>query len=217
MSVTARAAAIAVAACASVGLAAGVSAATPLTPAQLEAAQQAASLKQVPFDLPLDGAVGALTGQTTSTSAVSGTLPAAPVLPPSETAPQDHQLLPDPVVPALNTTRGTPGLAVATPVTGAQQGGSGALGVALPSAPLRATGAAASLGHPLSYGSADGRDGTGPALDLSRLDPTLTEPQVQSTAVGSAGLTPDAGTPSLLRRADTLVAPVGTTMDELNQ
>jgi hypothetical protein len=191
MKLSVRAAAVAAAVCASAGSGAGIASATALTPAQTEAVEHAVAQSQVPFAVPLDGAVQPLVGGTTGTAGVSGSLPAAPVVPPSPQSTDGHQILPDPLVPALNTTQVTPGLAASAPLSGVDGNQrSGVLGIALPSAPLKTVGTAVSLGRPLGYRESVTRSADPGAmnLNLDRLDPTVSDPQVQTSPSGWVNL-----------------------------
>jgi hypothetical protein len=219
MKLTVRAAAVAAAVCASAGSGAGIASAAALTPGQTEAVEQAAAHTQVPFAVPLDGAVQPLVGGTTGTAGVSGSLPAAPVVPPSPQSPDGRQVLPDPLVPALNTTRVTPGLAASAPLSGldgAQR--SGVLGVALPSAPLKAVGTAVSLGRPLAYRESVTRaaDPGGMGLDLARLDPSVSEPQVQTEPSGWVNLDQGNGHQHLLQDVQDFVSTTRAVVEYLH-
>ncbi|WP_370075728.1 hypothetical protein [Streptacidiphilus sp. MAP12-16] len=159
----------------------------------MDGVEQAASAMQVPFAVPMGPLVHSLTGKD-STASVTGTLPASPLAPPSAQQVQDHQLIPDPLVPALNTARQTPSVAVSAPVPDAD--GSprdGALGMGLPSAPLKAVGSALSLGHPLSWtGPQQGAAAADPSdhsrIDLGDVNPTLTSPELQTAPGGRIDL-----------------------------
>ena len=244
MNLSARATAVAAAVCASAGLAAGTAAATPLTPAQVDAAEQAAAQQQVPFDLPLGAAAKQLTGSTAATTGVDGSIPAALLLPPSATpaqatsGAQDQQLVPDPLVPPLNTTQRTPGLGVSAPVAAPLSSPDGkakpnAVDLSLPSAPLRTVGSAVSLGHPLTYHQGETRAlapvaapaASVPALtprqqgtiDLGRLDPSVSEPQLHTDPHGRVDLDQGGDHKPLTQGVDELLDSAGSFGQGLNQ
>jgi hypothetical protein len=213
MNISARAAVAVLAACAAVGMDGAACSAAPLTPAQADGIEQAAAQDSVPFAIPLGGAYQALTGRTASDAGLAGALPAAPVLPPSVAAPQPHEVIPDPLVPALNTTQNTPALVARAPFAVPEDAvGDGRLGVALPSAPLKAAGAALSLGHPLQYRSAARRAVAVPAqgLQLGDLAPAVTAPQLQSAPDGQVDLQQDASHEHLTQDVNTVVNGVDT-------
>ncbi|MBC3843697.1 hypothetical protein GXW82_36230 [Streptacidiphilus sp. 4-A2] len=232
MNLSARATVIAAAVCASAGMVAGTAAATPLTPAQVDAAEQTAAQEQVPFALPLSEVAQQLTGSTASTTGVDGSVPAALLLPPSPAAPQsahDQSLVPDPLVPALNTTRRTPGLGVNAPLAAPlsspdSKAKPNQVELAVPSAPLRTVGSAVSLGHPLTYH----QDGTPAAaaaptttdhgaIDLGRLNPSVTEPQLHSDPRGRVDLNQDGSRKSLTAGVVQLLKSAGSLKDSLDQ
>ena len=218
MKLSVRAAAIAAAVCASAGSGAGIASATPLTPGQTEAVEQAVAQTQVPFTVPLDGAFRPLFGETTSTAAVSGSLPAAPVIPPSPDNGPGDQLLPDPLVPALNTTQATPGLTAQAPMSSVDSTDrKGVLGVGLPSVPLKAAGAALSLGHPLQYHGTITRsmEPEAPGLDLGRLDPSVSEPQLETAPDGFVDLDQGSNHRHLVQDAKDLLSTTAATVDYL--
>jgi hypothetical protein len=231
MNLSARATVIAAAVCASAGLAAGTAAATPLTPAQAAAAENAAAQEQVPFALPLGGAARELTGSTASTTGVEGALPAAPVLPPSSQtaqsgapAVQDPQLVPEPLVPALDTTRKTPDLNVsaplAPPLSGPDSGAKpNAVDLSLPSAPMRTVGSAVSLGHPLTYHSGAGRGMTPDhgAIDLGNLNPQVSDPQLHTDPRGRLDLDQGGNRKPLTQGVDELIKSAGALTQGLQQ
>ncbi|QMU79512.1 hypothetical protein GXW83_31230 [Streptacidiphilus sp. PB12-B1b] len=236
MNLSARATAIAAAVCASAGLAAGTAAATPLTPAQTAAAENAAAQEQVPFDLPLGGAARQLTGSTASTAGVDGAVPAALVLPPSSQAgqsagpsgptaqTQDPQLVPDPLVPALDTTRKTPAVGVTAPLAAPLSGPDdhakpNAVDLSVPSAPLRTVGSAVSLGHPLTYHSGSTRSMTPDhgTVDLGSLNPSVTEPQLHTDPRGRLDLDQGGSRKPLTQGVDELVASAGALGQGLQQ
>ena len=231
MNLSARATAVAAAVCASAGLAAGTAAATPLTPAQADTAAQAAAQDQVPFNLPLGDASRQLTGSTAATTGVDGSIPAALLLPPSSATPQSTQgeLIPDPLLPPLNTTRQTPGLGVSAPVAAPLSGPDGkakpnALDLSVPSAPLRTVGSAVSLGHPLTYHQGGTRS-LAPALtppqqgtiDLGKLDPSVTEPQLHTDPRGRLDLDQGGNHKPLTQGVDELIGSAGSLGQGLDQ
>ena len=229
MNLSARATVVAAAVCASAGLAAGTAAATPLTPAQADAAEQSAAQQQVPFNLPLGDASRQLTGSTASTTGVDGSVPAALLLPPSAApgsaqAPEDQQqqLIPDPLLPPLNTTRQTPGLGVSAPVAAPlssldSKAKPNAVDLSVPSAPLRTVGSAVSLGHPLTYqpsgtralepAAASPQRGT---IGLGKLDPSVTEPQLHSDPRGLVDLDQGGSRRPLTQGVDELLGSAGS-------
>ncbi|WP_225448447.1 hypothetical protein [Streptacidiphilus sp. P02-A3a] len=229
--------------CASAGLAAGTAAATPFTPAQLDAAEQAAAQQQVPFNLPLGAAADQLTGSTAGTTGVNGSIPAALLLPPSAPqsaqAPQsahtpqsaqEQQLVPDPLVPPLNTTQRTPGLGLSAPLAAPLSSPDGkakpnAVDLSLPSAPLRTVGSAVSLGHPLTYHRGQTRAPapasalTPPqqgAVDLGRLDPSVSEPQLHTDPHGRVDLDQSGDHQPLTQGVDELLDSAGSFGQGLN-
>lgn len=234
MNLSARATAVAAAVCASAGLAAGTAAATPLTPAQADAAEQAAAQQQVPFNLPLGNAARQLTGSTAATTGVDGSVPAALLLPPSSAAQQsaqDQDLIPDPLLPPLNTTRQTPGLGVSAPVAAPLSSPDGkakpnAVDLSVPSAPLRTVGSAVSLGHPLTYHQGETRalvpasaltppqQGT---VDLGRLDPSVSEPQLHTDPRGRIDLDQGGNRKPLTHGVDELLGSAGSLGQGLSQ
>jgi hypothetical protein len=182
MNFSVRAAVVALTACAGMGAAVQSAAAVAMTPAQLEAAEQSAATTRVPFDLPLGGAVQSVTGDS-SLAGLHGSLPGMPLVPPTPASTDSHDLLPDPLVPPLGSAHGTPDLDLAAPLGGADgEGSDDGLVASLPEAPLRATGVAATLGHPITW-SKDDPDAV-PQIDVDRLAPALTTPQVESSPTG---------------------------------
>jgi hypothetical protein len=221
MNLSARATAVAAAVCASAGLAAGTAAATPLTPAQADTAAQAAAQDQVPFNLPLGDASRQLTGSTAATTGVDGSIPAALLLPPSSATPQSTQgeLIPDPLLPPLNTTRQTPGLGVSAPVAAPLSGPDGkakpnAVDLSVPSAPLRTVGSAVSLGHPLAPALTPPQQGT---IDLGKLDPSVTEPQLHTDPRGRLDLDQGGNHKPLTQGVDELIGSAGSLGQGLDQ
>lgn len=234
MSLSARATVVAAAVCASAGLAAGTAAATPMTPAQAQAAEQSAAQEQVPFNLPLGQATRQLTGSTASTTGVEGSVPAGLVLPPSSQTAQsakpatdEQPLVPDPVVPALDTTRTTPALGLTAPLAApldSPDGGAkpNTVDLGLPSAPLRTVGSAVSLGHPLTYhtGSARGMTADHGNIDhgsigLGKLNPTVSEPQLHTDPRGRLDLDQGGSRKPLTSGVDDLVASAGVVSQSL--
>ena len=244
MNLSARATVVAAAVCASAGMAVGTAAATPLTPAQADAAEQSAAQQQVPFNLPLGDASRQLTGSTASTTGVDGSVPAALLLPPSAApgsaqapADQQQQLIPDPLLPPLNTTRQTPGLGVSAPVAAPlssldSKAKPNAVDLSVPSAPLRTVGSAISLGHPLTYHQGTTRSMApsaapvlAPALtppqqgtvDLGRLDPSVSEPQVHTDPRGRVDLDQGGNHKPLTQGVDELLGSAGSLGQGLSQ
>ncbi|MBF9073478.1 hypothetical protein [Streptacidiphilus fuscans] len=212
-----RGTAVALAACAAPVLAAvnatGAQAAAQLTPQQQEALEQSAARMQVPFAVPLGTVVQHVTGDHSDTG-VEGTLPALPLQPPTMAA-NHNQLIPDPLVPQLNSAPQTPSLDATAPMPsldGTVHDGGATL--ALPAAPTKALGAALGLGHPVTYqgraipsaldapsrveaAQAEQQSALPqlPQVDLSRLQPAITEPSLSSAPGGQLSLdqrTPDA-------------------------
>jgi hypothetical protein len=181
MNFSVRAAVVALTACAGVGAAVGSAAAVAMTPAQLEAAEQSAAATRVPFDLPLGGAVQSVTGDA-SLAGVHGSMPGMPLVPPSAPSADSPNLLPDPLVPALDGAHSTPELSAVAPMVGGDGSVDDGLMASLPQAPVDAKGVAASLGHPITYTQDD--PNAVPQVDLSRLAPALTSPQVESSPTG---------------------------------
>jgi len=240
MNLSARATVVAAAVCASAGLAAGTAAATPLTPAQVDAAEQSAAQQQVPFKLPLGDAARQLTGSTASTTGVDGSVPAALLLPPSAQSapsaqsPQDQELIPDPLLPPLNTTRQTPGLGVSAPVAAPlsspdSKAKPNSVDLSVPSAPLRTVGSAVSLGHPLTYHQGETR-AMAPAaeipaltppqqgtIDLGRLNPSVSEPQLHTDPRGRIDLDQGGTHKPLTQGVDQLLDSAGALGQGLNQ
>ncbi|MHA6762336.1 hypothetical protein [Streptacidiphilus sp. PAMC 29251] len=164
------------------GAAVQATAAPAVSTDRLEAAEQSAAATRVPFDLPLGGAVQSVTGDS-SLAGLHGTLPGMPIVPPSPVTKETDSLLPDPLVPALGTAHGTPELELVGPALG----GDGSvrpngLVASLPEAPVKAVGAAASLGRPITSSKGD------EAIDLTRLQPAVTSPQVQTSPSGFVSL-----------------------------
>ena len=197
-----RGTAAALAACAAPVLAA-VSAtsaqAEPLSPQQQEALEQSVGRMDVPFAVPLGTLVQHVTGQH-SDSGLAGSVPAMPLQPPVQGRGQ-QSLIPDPLLPAVNSADRTPELGLTAPMPSAD--GSvhdGGARLAVPAAPLKAVSAALGVGHPVTY---QGRslpyepptsDLQFPQLDLTRLQPEVTPPQLQSAPGGQLSLnqrTPD--------------------------
>jgi hypothetical protein len=196
MKFSARATVVALAACAGMGAAAQTAAATPMSPEQVGAAEKAASLTRVPFNIPLSGVVSQVTGET-SGSGLHGSLPGMPVTGPPTAPRNTHDLLPDPLVPALGAAQSTPDVVLTAPAPGGDGSVSdGGLVAALPSVPMKLVGATASLGHPLTWtpstsqAASNGKPSASGSeqLDLSRVAPTLTEPQFHSAPSGSISL-----------------------------
>jgi hypothetical protein len=198
-----RGAATALAACAAPVLAA-VSAtnaqAQPLSPQQQEALEQSAGRMDVPFAVPLGTLVQHVTGRH-SDSGLQGSMPALPLQPPAQ-RPSQPTLIPDPLLPALNSADRTPELGLTAPMPSADGTvHDGGARLAVPAAPLKAVSAALGVGHPVTY---QGRslpyeppttDLQFPQLDLTRLQPDLTPPRLQSAPGGQLSLdqrTPDA-------------------------
>ncbi|WP_037574883.1 hypothetical protein [Phaeacidiphilus oryzae] len=199
-----RRTAAAMAACASAGTgalaAAGTASATELAPVsqhqadQVNAVEHTVSGMDVPFTVPLGEATRPLLGRTTHAQ-VSGSLPASPVVPPSVKPSDPGEILPDPLVPALNGPAHTPSLGADAPlVDGSGRVTDHALGLGLPKSPMDAAGAALSLGHPLGLGGAQaahtrsaqaGSDLQG--VRLGDLEPALTPPHLSTRPNG--GLT----------------------------
>jgi hypothetical protein len=183
-----RVSVVALLACAGVAGGAQVATAASMTPDQAGAAEAAAAGPRVPFDIPLGSGLAPLTGATTST-AVQGSLPGLPVQGPAQGGARDeHALLPQPLVPALQAADETPDLHLLAPAA-AGDGTVKPNGVdlSLPKAPIKAVGSAASLGAPLTWSGTVPRPGTVPAggparetIDLTRLQPQLTSPQLVS-------------------------------------
>jgi hypothetical protein len=195
-------AAVALAACAAPVLAA-VSAtsaqAEPLTPQQQEALEQNVGRMHVPFTVPLGTLVQHVTGQH-SDSGLQGDIPAMPLEPPVQSRDQ-QSLVPDPLLPALTSADRTPELGLTAPMPSANGTvHDGGARLAVPAAPLKAVGAALGIGHPVTY---QGRempyeppttDLQFPQLDLTRLQPEITPPRLQSSPGGQLSLdqrTPD--------------------------
>ncbi|MEZ0091500.1 hypothetical protein [Streptacidiphilus sp. EB129] len=146
--------------------------------------EQGAAASRVPIDLPLGTAVQTVTGEG-SLDGVHGSVPGMPLVPPSPQTNDPQALLPDPLVPPLSSAHGSPDLHVLGPAPGGD--GSvrpGGLAVSLPEAPVRAVGAAASLGKPLTLPGGVGST-QGPQLDLAHLDPKLSAPRLESAPTGS--------------------------------
>ncbi|MEZ0070662.1 hypothetical protein ABIA32_006715 [Streptacidiphilus sp. MAP12-20] len=213
-----RGTAVALAACAAPVLAA-VSAnsaqAAPLSPHQQEALQQSVGRMQVPFGIPLGTLVQHVTGKH-SDSGVQGSIPAMPLEPP--TAGRDtHALIPDPLVPSLNSASRTPELGVIAPMPSADGTvHDGGTRLAVPAAPLKAVSSALGLGHPVTY---QGRAMAAPAsqelpqLDLTRLQPSVTPPTLQSAPGGQLSFdqrTPDA---NLIKPVQDVVASAKGALD----
>lgn len=215
MKFSARAAAVALTACAGMAAGASSAAAAAMTPQQVEAAEQAAADTRVPFALPLGGAVQSVTGEA-SLAGLQGSVP-VPVVPPSPQQQDTHSVLPDPLVPPLGSSHGTPELDLTAPLAGGdgsiKQDG---LGIAVPQAPLKAVGAAASLGDPITYTPA-GAHGA-PAdevIDLDRLEPALTAPRLQSSPSGLVTLDQRSAQQPIGRSVQDLLATTTATAQEL--
>ncbi|WP_152626359.1 hypothetical protein [Streptacidiphilus carbonis] len=181
-----RVSVVALLAVAGVAGGAQVASATAMTPEQAGAAEAAAAGTRVPFDVPLGSGLAPLTGATTST-AVQGSLPGLPVQSPAQGARDEHALLPQPLVPALQAADQTPDLHLLAPaLAGNGSVKPNGVDVSLPKAPLKAVGSAASLGSPLTWSGSVPKPGTVPAdtpreqLDLTKLQPQLTSPQLVS-------------------------------------
>jgi hypothetical protein len=189
MKLSARAAILAVLATSGVGAGISAAAATPLTPAQIGAAEQQAADTRVPLNVPLATAMTVLTGDT-SHAGLHGSLPASPL---DASAPADrdpHALLPDPLVAPLTVAHRTPDLGLSAPLPAAGTAGKllkqDAASVTLPETLMDAHGVAASLGKPLTYAGDPSGAGTEQSrLDLTRLNPALIGPKVQSAPSGA--------------------------------
>jgi hypothetical protein len=214
MNFSVRAAVVALTACAGMGAVAQSAAAVAMTPAQQEAAEQSAATSRVPFDLPLGGAVQSVTGDH-SLAGLNGSLPGMPVVPPSPASGDSHNLLPDPLVPPLGAAHGTPALNLVAPALG----GDGTvrpngLVASLPEAPVEAMGAAATLGHPITW-SQDPK--AGPQIDLDRLAPALTTPEVESSPTGYVTLDQRTTNRPLDRTVTEFLTTTTATAHELSQ
>jgi hypothetical protein len=198
-----RGTAVALAACAAPVLAA-VSAtsaqAQPLSPQQQEALEQSVGRMDVPFAVPMGTLVQHVTGQH-SDSGLQGSVPALPLQPPVQGRDQ-HTLIPDPLLPALGSADRTPELGLTAPMPAADGAvHDGGARLAVPAAPLKAVSAALGVGHPVTYQGrslpyeAPTTDAQLPQLDLTRLQPEVTPPRVQSAPGGQLSLdqrSPDA-------------------------
>lgn len=202
-----RGTAIALAVCAAPVLAA-VSAtsaqAEPLSPQQQEALEQSVGRMDVPFGVPLGPLVQHVTGHH-SDSGLTGDIPAMPLQPPVQSR-DDHSLIPDPLLPSLDAANRTPQLGLTAPMPSADGTvHDDGTRLAVPAAPLKAVSAALGVGHPVTY---QGRSMPAhtmpyeapttntqlPQLDLTRLQPEVTPPQLQSAPGGQLSLdqrTPD--------------------------
>ncbi|MFC1410592.1 hypothetical protein ACEZCY_17300 [Streptacidiphilus sp. N1-12] len=182
MKFSARAAVVALTACAGLGAAVQTTAAAAVNPDRLEAAEQAAAATRVPFDLPLGSAVQSVTGDASS-AGLHGSMSGLPIVPPSPVVKESHSLIPDPLLPALGSPPATPDLNLVAPVVG----GDGSLQpdglvMSLPQAPMKAVGAAASVGQPITATGGD------EVVDLTRLQPSVTSPQVETAPSGFISL-----------------------------
>lgn len=198
-----RGTAVALAACAAPVLAAVTATgaqAEPLSPQQQEALEQSVGRMQVPFQVPLGTLVQHVTGRH-SESGLQGSMPAMPLQPPVQKG-DHHALIPDPLLPSLDSADRTPELGLTAPMPSADGTvHDGGARLAVPSAPLKAVSAALGVGHPVTY---EGRslpyerpttDMELPKLDLTRLQPEVTPPRVESAPGGQLSLdqrTPDA-------------------------
>jgi hypothetical protein len=216
-----RATAAAVAACASAGgalaaAAAGSAAAAVPTPGQVDAVEHTVSDMEVPYEIPLGEAVSALTGKTSS-ARLTGALPASPLVAPAEQLPASHSLLPQTLLPALNTTHHTPSLEGSLPmVTGDGRVHDGALGVLLPDSGLNAKGAALSLGRPLTYdGPGDRAALPQGSVGLDDLAPSVTPPRLSSNPNGNVSLDERTSDASLTGPVDALRAGADSALKQL--
>jgi subtilisin family serine protease len=221
MNFSLRATAAAVAACASAGgalavAAAGTAAASDVpTPSQVDKVEQTVSDMEVPYQIPLGTAVGALTGKT-STARVTGTLPAAPVVAPAEDLQSGHALLPEKILPALNTTHHLPGVTGSLPmVTGDGRVHDGALGVLLPDSPLHAKAPQLSLGRPLTYDGPDRAARPSGSIGLDDVAPSLQPPRLNSAPGGEVSLDERTSDASLTRPVDQIRAGAEAALKQL--
>lgn len=148
-------------------------AATPMTPGQVAALENSLASKTVPFRVPLE-TVTEKAPMLPLGGDISGAIPSSPVLPPTPTEQDRHQLVPDKVVPALNFSKVGPSLDTVLPLPALADGvRPGALSLDAPQQPLSAVGPAVGLGHPLGFAEgADGQVKDG-ALSTGDLDPRL--------------------------------------------
>jgi hypothetical protein len=182
-----RVSVVALLACAGVAGGAQIAAAAAMTPEQAKAAEAAAAETRVPFGIPLGTGLAGLTGAA-STTAVQGSLPGLPLQGPAQGGARDeHSLLPQPLVPALQAADETPDLHLLAPAAAADGTVKpNGLDLSLPKAPIKASGSAASLGAPLTWSGKVPRPGSAPAadeqerIDLTKLQPQLTSPQLAS-------------------------------------
>jgi hypothetical protein len=220
-----RVSVVALLACAGVAGGAQVATAAAMTPDQAGAAEAAAAGTRVPFDVPLGSGLAPLTGAA-STTAVQGSLPGLPLQGPAQGGVRDeHSLLPQPLVPALQAADETPDLHLLAPAAA----GNGTVkpngvDVSLPKAPIKASGSAASLGAPLTWSGTVPRPGTVPAgdaeqpqIDLTKLQPQLTSPQLASNPAALLTLDQRSTQRPLDRTVADFLSTANATAQELSQ
>ncbi|MFD0329987.1 hypothetical protein ACFQZC_21710 [Streptacidiphilus monticola] len=183
-----------------------------MTPEQAQAVEQQVAPEQVPFTVPLGGLFEHITGKPSS-AGVQGAIPASPLAPPT-TAGQGAgpDLVPDPLVPPLQTGDRTPALDLSAPLpttTGTLADDAAHLG--LPAAPVHGLGAGLGLGHPVSYDGpgmtrAMPADQTLPQLDLDHLAPAVQAPTMQTSPGGRLSVDQKTSDASLLQPLDGVIA-----------
>ncbi|WP_431679203.1 hypothetical protein [Kitasatospora sp. KL5] len=159
----------------------GAAEARPMTPGEVAAVEDGLAGQEVPFNVPLP--------LLTQTGTLSGGLPASPLQPPVPEERPGSQLVPDRIVPAVNTGRVGPAVDAVVPLPAADS--STELGQAVlnvPAAPIRTAGPALELGQPVRYATDHSGEFADGALSFGELDPQLVTAPVQAVPGAKASL-----------------------------
>ncbi|MER5640791.1 hypothetical protein ABT095_28055 [Kitasatospora sp. NPDC002227] len=216
MKLSKRAGALLLAAGAGVVAAPGLAAAADMTPGQVAAVEKELSTREVPFEIPLGGATDKL-GVLPEGGKISGGIPTSLVMPPVPEEHAKHQLIPDHVVPAVNTSRVGPSLEAAVPLPAADRSAElGKLLLDAPAAPLHTAGPALTMGQPLSL--VDGPDGRQDGdIAFGDLNPQVITAPVQAVPGAQATLgSPDKHISVTGAMEDLAATATGTTAEVLN-
>ncbi|MFD9130562.1 hypothetical protein [Kitasatospora sp. NPDC059571] len=166
---------------AGVAAAQGAAEARPMTPGEVASVEDGLAGREVPFNVPLP--------LLTQDGRLSGGLPASPLQPPVPAEHPGEQLVPDRVVPALNTGRVGPQLDAVVPLPVADRGADlGQAVLAMPAAPLHTAGPALELGQPVRYAADHSGEFADGALSFGELDPQLVTAPVQAVPGAKASL-----------------------------
>ncbi|MGF1427347.1 hypothetical protein [Kitasatospora sp. LaBMicrA B282] len=163
------------------------SAATPMTPSQVAAVEDALAKKSVPMAIPLE-TVSQAAPMLGLGGAVQGSVPASPVLPPVPAERGPHDVVADKVVQPLNFSTVGPRLDTGLALPGTDGLQPGNLNLAAADDQLRAFGPAVGLGHPVQM--VEGADGklTDGSLASGDLDPRLIPAAVSAVPGAKAEL-----------------------------